>query len=171
MTSLRLRIWVTGVSLLTLVAILVAIALHPWPLPEAGSDPRVVALKRREVLLKHRAVDVQRTLKRRWQLYERRLAARQAEIADARRRYEAQQAAARRAAVERARVLALAAQLRAGAQRSKPAPTASTIASSAPAPAPPRASAPAAAPAVKVVTLPPPVTVVSLPPVTVSATS
>ena len=138
--------------LLTFAAFLAlcgVIATRPFvrkPKPRAG--PRLVALAARERHLRHEAVVVRQLVRRRWIVYRRRLNARRVEIATARRRH----------------VEALAAA--AAAARAAAASTATYAAA-----APTAAGSSSAGSGTRVVTLPPQVRVVSLPPVTVTRTS
>lgn len=135
--------------LLTFVAFLAlcgAIAARPFGRkPKPRPDARVVALAARERHLRHEAVVVRQLVRRRWIVYRHRLKARRAEIATVRRRHaEALAAAAARAA---------AASTTAYVGPSSTAGPTSAVGGS------------------RVVTLPPQVRIVSLPPVTQTRTS
>jgi hypothetical protein len=170
-TNHTVRLYTAIVSLMVLFALWIIIAAHPWrSSPKNASDQRVFALRAREKHLRHEALLVRRTVQRRWLVYGRRLRERQGEIAMARRRHEAELAAAQRAAAARAAALAAIARARTAAA------AASSVAARAPAAA--AGPTPAAVPAAPstalpplVVTLPPKVRVVSLPPITVSKSS
>ena len=162
------RLYSALLGLVVLASIWLVITAHPWPTaPKAEralKDPRLVRLERREHRLKAEALAVEKTLKRRWAVYEQRLKARRSEIADAERRHAEELEAARRAAAERASVLAAAA-------RAMARPVSEAAPSTGPAPSTTATQPVPPAPKVRVVVLPPEVQVVTLPPITVSKSS
>lgn len=149
MASSPARLTVGAATLLAFFVLWATIAAKPWAAAAASaSDPRLAALKAREHRLRLEAAQVKRLVDRRWSVYEHRLAARKREIAAVRARHARQVAAARAAAARLA-----AQQVTYSAPVSYSSPTAPT------------------APAARVVTLPPKVTTVTLPPVTRTASS
>ncbi len=174
MKSPALRITVVGATLLAFAVLWSSIAAKPWTAASAPAkpdvDPRLVALNRWERQLRGEAALVKRTVDKRWAAYRKRLSAREAAIAAAKRRY-AQQVAAARAAQARIAALQQAALASSGTaparQKTVTTYTVSRV-SSAPV-VTQAAAAPAAAPTTKVVTLPPQVQVVTLPPASAPA--
>ena len=138
-------------ALALFLTLCVEIAARPWKAAKAA-DSRLTALAARQRALRHEALVVRRLVRHRWVVYRRQLKRRNAEIASARREHERELAAARAAAAA-----AAAAAARSSVSRQ---PSASYAAPAAGASASPR-----------VVTLPPQVTVVSLPPETRTSTS
>jgi len=191
------RLYAGAVALIVLFATWMVIATHPWRAkPKADRDPRVAALTQREKQLRHKSAVVNKVLKRRWSAYGTAYKRRQLEIAATKARYAQQVAAAQRAYAARAAVLAAAAAgttsssaaaagsvASAGGGRvavtksgseagsttvvygssssSRTRLTPSAPAAAGPAPAQPETE-------VEIVTLPPEVQVVNLPPVTVT---
>jgi hypothetical protein len=141
-----LRLYVSSITLLVFFVLWAVIAARPWASTSSKSarDPRLVALDRRQRRLEHEARLVKRTLDRRWHAYQRRLKARQAQIGRLRQRHAQEVAAATAAAA--------AAGGSPAAYSAAPAAAATT-------------------PATRVVTLPPQVKVVNLPPAAPAATS
>jgi hypothetical protein len=154
MRKRTLRLSAAAAATLAFVVLWSSIAAKPWATTKRpAQDPRLLALTAREHRLRAEAIAVKRLVARRWHVYERRLRVRRRQVAAARRRHAEQLAAAR-----------------AAARRIAAAQAAASSVSYAPAPAaPPAAAAPAAAP--RIVTLPPRVQVVTLPPVTSSSSS
>lgn len=154
MRNHTLRLYAAAATLLAFFVLWTSIAAKPWATTKkAAPDPRLLALTAREHRLRKEAATVQRLVAKRWKTYERRLAARRRAIAAAQRRHDAQVEAAR-----------LAAQRLAAAQAA-----ASVSVSYAPSSSGSSSASAAAAP--RVVTLPPRVQVVTLPPVTSSSSS
>lgn len=143
MRSYPFRPYVAAVTLLVFFVLWAAIAAKPWASAarRQGLDPRLVALDRRQRRLAHESRVVKRTLDVRWRRYRRRLRQREAQIRTLERRHAQQLAAAAQAT---------------GAG--------STYAASG-------GGAPAASSATRVVTLPPQVKVVNVPPAAAPATS
>jgi hypothetical protein len=134
------RLYAVALSILVFFLVWAAVAARPWSAPAAAkADPRVIALQRRELRLRHETVAVQRIVARRWHVYRIQLRQREKAIAAARERHLAQLRVAARA--HAAAVAAAAA--------------AAAAAASAPVAAAPAAAPSYAAPAVRVVTLPP----------------
>ena len=138
-----LRLYVAGVTLLVFLVLWAVIAARPWAstAPRPGLDPRLAALNGRQRRLEREARVVKRTLERRWRDYRQRLWQRQAQIHELERRHAAEVAAAAR-----------------------PAGTVATYASTS-------GGAAAVSSTAQVVTLPPRVKIVTLPPATAPATS
>ena len=127
-TELRshaLRLYVFSISLLLFFVLWAVIAARPWAAAHSGASlggasPALKALEARERHLRHEARVVERTVRRRWAGYRRRLHAREAQIRTLERRHAAQLAAAHAAAVSTAaysaapasRVVTLAPQVR-----------------------------------------------------------
>ena len=159
MRARPLRLFAAAFTLLCFLVLWNAIAARPWvTTAKQPADPRLRALTLREHELRRESTEVKRLVARRWARYERRLAARRREIAASRRRHELELAAAR-----------LAAQRLAAAAAAHSAVVVSSVAP--PASAPATGSAPGPAPAPRVVTLPPQVQTVALPPVTSTGSS
>jgi hypothetical protein len=138
MTNHVVRLYAFAGSLLVLFLTWAAIAAKPWAAgatPKA--DPRWAALAAREQRLRHETAVVNRVVATRWRVYRVRLAARRRAVSAAIQRHQQQLAAARAAAA--------AASARLAAAPSYAAPSSSGYS----------APAPAAAPSVRVVTLPP----------------
>jgi hypothetical protein len=141
MRSHTARLYAASVTLVVFFVVWATVAARPWTSAAPAKpepDPRLAALDRWEHRLQREAVAVRRTVNRRWAVYRRRLKAREAQIAAARRRHARQLAAA---AAARARI---AAQQTAVAQ---PVARPAGPAPAAPAPA-------AGPPPVRIVTLP-----------------
>jgi hypothetical protein len=99
MTDHVRRLYAVAGALLALALVWAVIAAHPWASHATGAvDRRLLALRAREVHLRHEAAWVRRTVERRWARYRVRLARRRREIAAAGRRHDQALAAARRAA-------------------------------------------------------------------------
>jgi pilus assembly protein FimV len=175
MRNHTVRLYLATLTLFVFFALWATIAAKPWvSAAKLGTDPRLLALARWQHRLEHESVTVKRLVDRRWATYEQRLKARQARISAVEHAHVVQVAAARAAAARIA-----AAEAAAARAATHPAVTVTTTrvtaaaASSPPTatPAPaPSAPAPASA-APTVVTLPPQVQVVTLPPATSPATS
>lgn len=147
MRSHTARLYAAAVTLLAFSVLWVTIAARPWTAAAPiRTDPRILVLAARERALRREAVQVRQIVAKRWHSYERRLRLREHTIALVRRRQSEQVAAARAAA---ARIAAQSTSY------------------------PPPATAAAASPttATRVVTLPPQVRVVALPPVTATSSS
>jgi hypothetical protein len=99
MRSPVLRLYVFSVSLLLFFVLWAVIAARPWTAVRSGVSPALKALQARERHLGHEARVVERTVRRRWAGYRRRLHAREAQIRTLERRHAAQVAAANAAAV------------------------------------------------------------------------
>jgi hypothetical protein len=135
MTNPVPRIYVLCSAILVLFIAWAVIAARPWVAPPtAKADPRLAALARREVRLRHDAVVVRRIVNRRWRRYTIALRDRRRTIRLVERRHHAQLIAAHAAQV----AAASAARLAATQTYSAPSYSSSS-----------------AAPAVRVVTLPP----------------
>jgi len=119
MRSHVLRLYAFAITLLLFFVLWAVIAARPWVVAHSGVSPALEALKARERHLRHEARVVERTVRRRWAGYRRRLHAREAQIRALERRHAAQLAAAHAAAVTTAaysvpasRVVTLAPQVR-----------------------------------------------------------
>jgi hypothetical protein len=119
MRSPVLRLYVLSITLLLFFVLWMVIAARPWTAARSGVSPALKALDARERHLRHEARVVERTVRRRWAGYRRRLHAREAQIRTLERRHAAQMAAANAAAVSTAsysaaasRVVTLAPQVR-----------------------------------------------------------
>lgn len=135
MTNPLPRIYVVCSAILVLFIAWAVIAAHPWvAAPTAKADPRLAALARRELRLRHDAVVVRRIVNRRWRRYGVELRHRRHTILLVERRHHTQLIAAHAAQVAAASAARLA------SARSYAAPSYSSSPS---------------APAVRVVTLPP----------------
>jgi hypothetical protein len=147
MTDHVRRLYAAAAGVLVLFLTWAVVAAHPWQTPaRSAQDRQLAALHRRELRVRWEAVRVRRIVRHRWASYRVALHRRQLEIAAVRHSHDAALAAAR-AAAARAAATASAAQVVASApQAISAAPV----------------SAPAAAPTVRVV---------SLPPITVTRTS
>jgi len=97
MRSQALRLYVFSITLLLFFVLWAVIAARPWA-ARSGTDPRLTALAARERHLRHEARVVEKTVRRRWAEYRRRLHAREARIKALERRHAAQVAAANAAA-------------------------------------------------------------------------
>jgi hypothetical protein len=151
-----LRLYAAAATLLAFFVLWTAIAAKPWATAkQPTADPRLATLAAREHRLRAESAAVKRLVAHRWQVYERRLRARRHQIAAAERRHAQQVAAAQLAAQRIAAARAFASR---------------TVAAAAPAVSAPAASA-GPSPAPRVVTLPPRVQIVALPPVTSSSSS
>jgi len=145
MKSHALRLYVVAVTLLVFFVLWAVIAARPWAsaaTSKPAADPRLARLDRWQRQLKHEAKGVNRLLERRWSVYHRRLRKRQALIHRLDQRHAQQVAAAR------------AAQAQAGTGAATYSATGAST-----------------APAARVVTLPPQVKVVSVPPATAATSS
>jgi hypothetical protein len=94
MRSHALRLYVLAITLLVFFVLWAAIAARPWAAARSGASPALKALAARERHLRHEARVVERTVRRRWIAYRRRLHAREAQIRALERRQAAQLAAA-----------------------------------------------------------------------------
>ena len=99
MRSHVLRLYVFSITLLLFFVLWAVIAARPWTAARSGVSPALKALNARERHLRHEARVVERTVRRRWAGYRRRLHAREAQIRTLERRHAAQLAAANAAAV------------------------------------------------------------------------
>ena len=100
MRSQVLRLYVFSISLLLFFVLWAVIAARPWTAARSGgASPALKALGARERHLRDEARIVERTVRRRWAGYRRRLHAREAQIRALERRHAAQLAAAHAAAV------------------------------------------------------------------------
>jgi hypothetical protein len=88
-----LRAYVFSISLLLFFVLWVVISARPWTAAQSGTSPALKALEARERHLRHEARVVERTVRRRWAGYRRRLHARQAQIRALQQSYAAQVAA------------------------------------------------------------------------------
>jgi hypothetical protein len=79
--------YVTALTLFTFFLTWALVAAHPFPAssPAPTADPRLRALAAREQKLRHESIATQQLLKRRWATYRAQLAARNSQIAAARR--------------------------------------------------------------------------------------
>lgn len=137
MTNPVPRIYVLCSAILVLFIAWAVIAARPWVSPPtAKADPRLAALARREVRLRHDAVVVRRIVNRRWHTYTIALRDRRHAIRLAERRHRTQLLAAHAAQVAASSAARLA------STQTYSAPSYSSSSSS-------------PAPAVRVVTLPP----------------
>jgi hypothetical protein len=167
MQNHTLRLYLATATLLVFLLLWATVAARPWSAPaKRAADPRLVALAERQRQLQREAATVKRVLARRWAVYRRELRGREREIVAAKQQHARQVEAARAAAARIAAAeAALAARQTAATQAAASAPFAPVVHTSA-------ATAPTAAPAAPtVVTLPPQVQVVTLPPVTSSSSS
>ncbi len=96
MRSQALRLYVLSVTLLIFFVVWAVVAARPWA-ARSGASPALTALAARERHLRHEARVVEKTVRRRWAEYRRRLRAREAQIKALERRHAAQLAAARAA--------------------------------------------------------------------------
>jgi hypothetical protein len=83
MTNHVVRLYAGALALLAFFLVWAVVAARPWA-PTGESDPRMAALERRELALKRETRQVNRTVKRRFAVYERRLKRRQERIAEVR---------------------------------------------------------------------------------------
>ncbi len=81
MTNHVVRLYAVALALAVLFLTWAVVAAKPWEATAQEKDPRLVALERREMRLRKETIRVNRLVKRRFARYERRLAARKAEIA------------------------------------------------------------------------------------------
>ena len=81
MTRHIARAYAAAGALLVLFVAWAVISASPWSSTAAPVDPRVAALQRREVALRHEAVVVRRMVRHRWAVYRVRLAHRNHQIA------------------------------------------------------------------------------------------
>lgn len=101
MTSPTGRLYALAATLATFFLLWALVAAHPWPLrAQTPTDPRLLAVKAREVELRKRAAHVKLVVNRRWATYERRLAIRQRQIAAAETRHLRELEAAYRNALQ-----------------------------------------------------------------------
>jgi hypothetical protein len=119
MRSHALRLYVFAVTVLLFFVLWAVIAVRPWAAAPSSASPALEALKARERHLRHEARVVERTVRRRWAGYRRRLHAREAQIRVLEQRHTAELAAANAAAnaaalysVPSSRVVTLAPQVR-----------------------------------------------------------
>ena len=101
MKSHALRLYVVSVTLLLFFVLWAVIAARPWA-GRSGASPALDALKVRERYLRHEARVVEKTVRRRWATYHRRLRAREAQIRALEQRHATQLAAAHAAAASAA---------------------------------------------------------------------
>jgi hypothetical protein len=106
--SQPLRLYVFSITLLLFFVLWAVIAARPWAAARSGVSPALEALKARELHLRHEARVVERTVRRRWAGYRRRLHAREALIRTLEQRHAAQLAAANAAPVSTASYSAVA---------------------------------------------------------------
>jgi hypothetical protein len=99
MRAPALRLYVFSITLLLFFVLWAVIAARPWAAVHSGANPALEALKVRERHLRHEARVVERTVRRRWAGYRRRLHAREAQIRALEQRHAAQLAAANVSAV------------------------------------------------------------------------
>ena len=99
MRSHVLRLYVFSVSLLLFFVLWAVIAARPWTAARSGVSPALKTLEARERHLRHEARVVERTVRRRWAVYRRRLRARDAQIRAIEERHAAQLAATHAATV------------------------------------------------------------------------
>jgi hypothetical protein len=92
MTSHVARLYALVVGVVVFFVVWAAVAAHPWA-PRPARDPRLVALGAREQRLQRESLQVKRVVEQRWATYRVALRARQAQIATAKRRQAAAQAA------------------------------------------------------------------------------
>jgi hypothetical protein len=102
MRSHTLRLYVSLITLLLFVVLWSVIAARPWTAARSSASPALEALKARERHLRHEARVVERTVRRRWTGYRRRLHAREVQIRTLEQRHAAQLAAASVVAVSTA---------------------------------------------------------------------
>ena len=102
MSSHVLRLYVFSVTLFLFFVLWAVIAARPWTAARSGTSPALKALEARERHLRHEARVVERTVRRKWAGYRRRLHAREAQIRTLERRHAAEVAAAHAAAVSAA---------------------------------------------------------------------
>jgi hypothetical protein len=95
--SHALRLYVFSVTLLLFFVLWAVIAALPWA-ARSGPSPALKAITARERQLRHEARVVERTVRRRWAGYRRRLHAREARIHALEQRHAAEVAAAHAAA-------------------------------------------------------------------------
>lgn len=91
-TSHAGRLYALALALVAFFLVWAVVAAHPWA--STATDVRVQALAVREAQLRREARAVHRVVVRRWAVYHRRLTVRRAQIAAARTRAAAVQAAA-----------------------------------------------------------------------------
>jgi hypothetical protein len=83
MTDHVARLYAAAIAIVAFFVTWAVVAARPWVEPAAPSDPRIVALERREERLRRESVRVQRLVERRFAAYRVRLAERQQRIAAA----------------------------------------------------------------------------------------
>jgi hypothetical protein len=106
MTNHAARLYALAVTVAVFFVAWAAIAAHPWKTTTAAAqDPRVVRLAAREQKLRHEAVAVQRVVKHRWAVYNRKLKQRQRQNAAIRK--QAQLVAAQASAAPQVQVVTL----------------------------------------------------------------
>ena len=93
MTSHVGRLYSIALALFVFFLTWVVIGARPWAATGAEQDPRVAALAKRELRLRHESVVVQRLVRKRWAVYRVQLRKRQSQIAAAK-QAQAQPAAA-----------------------------------------------------------------------------
>jgi hypothetical protein len=99
MRSSALRLYVFSITLLVFVVLWAVVAAKPWAAARGGTSPALKALTARERHLRYEARVVEKTVRRRWATYRRRLRERDAQIRELERRHAAQLAAANAVAV------------------------------------------------------------------------
>jgi hypothetical protein len=85
MTSHVGRLYSIAAGLFVFFLAWVAIGARPWAASSPAKDPRLAALTKRELRLRHESVAVQRIVKHRWAVYRVQLRKRQSQIAAAKR--------------------------------------------------------------------------------------
>ena len=106
MTSHVVRLYALAATVVVFFVAWAAIAAHPWQAAErTAQSPQLARLAAREHRLREEAAQVQRIVKRRWAVYNRKLKAREHQIATVRR--QNQLIAAQRAAAPSVRVVTL----------------------------------------------------------------
>ena len=83
MTNHVVRLYAGALALLAFFLVWAVVAARPWA-PTGEADPRLAALERRELALKRETRQVNRTVKRRFAVYQRRLKRREERIAEVR---------------------------------------------------------------------------------------
>jgi hypothetical protein len=83
MTNHVVRLYAGALALLAFFLVWAVVAARPWA-PTGEGDPRMAALERRELALKRETREVNRVVKRRFAVYQRRLERRQDRIAEVR---------------------------------------------------------------------------------------
>lgn len=105
MTNHVVRLYALAATIAVFFISWAIIAAHPWQAAASAQDPRLAQLAAREQHLRQRAVVVQRIVKRRWAVYETRLAERRRHNAAV--RQQAQLAAAQVASAPSVQVVTL----------------------------------------------------------------